>query len=388
MIGRAGLFRGNSGQVVVLVALLMVPLLAISGLVIDVGYAYFTQRSLQTQADAAALAGAQRAARTPRPTHRTGEAVRKRQDGEELPGPHRRRHRGDHDEVPRVGARLRSRERRRRRRDGAREHALHEGARDPTPSPSTSRSTACSPCGTRPLDIMLVLDRTGSMCQDHNGNTRVRLHRPDQRAGRDEDVPQAASTPMQTGSGSRCLPPATSTSNRCTTPQTANYNSTSAAYTIVPLSHDYSTNGVLNTGSQLVSTINCQQANGETSYATAIEKAQAELDAARARQRPQGDRLLLRRRRQQRADATCRRARRTGRRRATRASPRPGRSRAAERSSTRSATTSTPSTAARTSAARSRHRARSRCRRSPRTRRSSRSPRTRSPSTTSPHRGS
>ena len=43
-----------------LVALLMVPLLAISGLVIDVGYAYFTQRSLQTQADAAALAGAQR----------------------------------------------------------------------------------------------------------------------------------------------------------------------------------------------------------------------------------------------------------------------------------------------------------------------------------------
>jgi hypothetical protein len=46
----------------------------------------------------------------------------------------------------------------------------------------------------------------------------------------------------------------------------------------VPLSHDYSTNGVLNTGSQLVSTINCQQANGETSYATAIEKAQAELD--------------------------------------------------------------------------------------------------------------
>ena len=41
-------------------ALLMVPLLGISGLVIDGGYAYFTQRTLQAQADAAALAGAQR----------------------------------------------------------------------------------------------------------------------------------------------------------------------------------------------------------------------------------------------------------------------------------------------------------------------------------------
>ena len=43
--------RGDSGQVTVLVALLMIPLLAISGLVIDVGYAYFTQRTLQAQAE-------------------------------------------------------------------------------------------------------------------------------------------------------------------------------------------------------------------------------------------------------------------------------------------------------------------------------------------------
>ena len=29
-----------------------------------------------------------------------------------------------------------------------------------------TKSVACSPCGTKPLDIMLVLDRTGSMCQN------------------------------------------------------------------------------------------------------------------------------------------------------------------------------------------------------------------------------
>jgi hypothetical protein len=46
--------------------------------------------------------------------------------------------------------------------------------------------------------------------------------------------------------GLAVLPPATSTGNRCRTPHTATYDSTSAAYTLVPLSHDYSTNGVLN----------------------------------------------------------------------------------------------------------------------------------------------
>ena len=39
-----------------LVALLIVPLLAISGLVIDLGYLYWNQRALQSSADAAALA--------------------------------------------------------------------------------------------------------------------------------------------------------------------------------------------------------------------------------------------------------------------------------------------------------------------------------------------
>jgi hypothetical protein len=78
--------------------------------------------------------------------------------------------------------------------------------------------------------------------------------------------------------GLAVLPPATSVSNKCTTPQTTNYDSRSAAYTIVPLSHDYSTNGRLNTTSNLVSTMTCHHANGETSYATAIEQAQAELD--------------------------------------------------------------------------------------------------------------
>jgi hypothetical protein len=48
----------------------------------------------------------------------------------------------------------------------------------------------------------------------------------------------------------------------------------------VPLSNDYATStGQLNNSSSLVSTISCLRAAGNTSYATAIEKAQAELAA-------------------------------------------------------------------------------------------------------------
>src|SRR4051812_17393377 len=47
------------GQVIVFVVLGMVVLIGMAGLVVDVGYAYWSQRSLQASTDAAALAGAQ-----------------------------------------------------------------------------------------------------------------------------------------------------------------------------------------------------------------------------------------------------------------------------------------------------------------------------------------
>src|SRR3954453_13586171 len=47
------------GQAFVIVVVALVPLLAIAGFVIDIGWAYKTQRALQASADAAALAGAQ-----------------------------------------------------------------------------------------------------------------------------------------------------------------------------------------------------------------------------------------------------------------------------------------------------------------------------------------
>ena len=51
--------RGERGQILAVVALALVALLGIAAFSIDVGYAYYAKRQLQSATDAAALAGAQ-----------------------------------------------------------------------------------------------------------------------------------------------------------------------------------------------------------------------------------------------------------------------------------------------------------------------------------------
>jgi hypothetical protein len=157
----------------------------------------------------------------------------------------------------------------------------------------TVRATACSPCASRPLDVMLVLDRTLSMCQHHNGTFDYAC----------SDLTNAKNglktflgfmDPSLDKVGLAVFPPATSTSNRCSYPATpdvvdgsnpprytdSNYSSSSYPYVLAQLATNYKTSsGSLNSSSTLVDTINCVKANGVTSYATALEKAQAELDA-------------------------------------------------------------------------------------------------------------
>ena len=140
-----------------------------------------------------------------------------------------------------------------------------------------AKSTACSPCGVKPLDVMLVLDRTGSMCQTHSGANDPSC--TDLNNARDgmKTFLGFMDAPTQ-WVGLAVLPPATSIGNKCSTPDTPNYNSTSAKYTIVPLSSDYAVGGQLKSSSNLVSTINCQKGGGRTAYANALEEAQKELN--------------------------------------------------------------------------------------------------------------
>jgi uncharacterized membrane protein len=270
---RAGEERG---QAIALVALMMVPLLALTGFVIDIGYAYYVQRSLQSTADAAALAGAQK---LPDSAAAVGLA---KQYGSSGSAKNFRANAGSVDET--VTTRCLTSV------PGC--SPVNAVVVDETAHPKTlflrvlgfdnftvhTRSTACSPCGVKPLDIVMVLDRTLSMCMDHNGRLDPSC----------TDLNNARSgmktflnlmDPQMDRVGLVVLPPATSVANRCAVPQTSNYDSRSAAYVVVPLSNDYKTGTRLNTSSRLVSTIDCQQGGGETSYANALEQAQAELDA-------------------------------------------------------------------------------------------------------------
>jgi hypothetical protein len=259
-----------------MVVLFLFVLLGMAAMVIDVGYAYYAHRSLQAQADAAALAGAQEL-----PDPARAEAVAYEYSGEA--GAKNAR-----DNVRDVSVEVRTRCLTRipgcdpvnavTVTERAQINTLFAGVLGIEKFNLSARSTACSPCGVKPLDLMLVLDRTGSMCQDHWG-------RDDPNCTDLKNAQEGMRTFLSMFSsgtqwvGLAGLPPASSRSRRCSTPDTSWYNSTSSPYVLVPLSSDYtSSDGSLNTGSDLVKTIDCQRGGGRTAYANALEAAQAELD--------------------------------------------------------------------------------------------------------------
>ena len=259
-----------------MVVLFLFVLIGMAAMVIDVGYAYYAHRSLQAQADAAALAGAQE---LPNPSR--AEQVAYEYSGE--PGAKNAR-----DNVRDVTVEVRTKclskipgcdpvnavtvtER-------AQIDTLFAGVLGIDKFNLSVKSTACSPCGTKPLDLMLVLDRTGSMCQDHWGNAQPSC--PDlQNAKEGMRTFLSFFNSNQQWVGLAALPPATSRSRRCNTPDGSEYNSRNSPYVLVPLSSDYTrSDGSLNSNSDLVKTIDCQRGGGRTAYANALEAAQAELD--------------------------------------------------------------------------------------------------------------
>jgi hypothetical protein len=264
------------GQAVVLTVVFLLVLLGMAALVIDLGFLYWNQRNLQSSADAAALAGAMQlpdasSSLVVAKQYGTG-AVARNHDSRisnvsetvttkclsSIPGcnPVNAVQVDESADVSTFFMQL---------------FGLHQAT-------VHVRATACSPCGIKPLDVMLVLDRTGSMCQDSSGRTDPSC----------TDLNNAKDgirtflgflDPKVDWVGLAVLPPAKNVSSRCNTPDQADYNSTTSAYTIASLSQDYKlTSGTLNSASNLISTLNCVKGAGSTSYSNAIEAAQAELN--------------------------------------------------------------------------------------------------------------
>lgn len=271
---RKRVFSNESGQSLVIVVVTMVALIGMVGLVVDVGYVYRTQRALQTSADAAALAGAQllpdpvaaqQVAQTYGASPTGANQIRSVLVNEQIntncvatiPGcsPVNAVSVTEDATVPTIFAKVL----------GVASFHVH------------AHATACSPCGSKPVDIVLVLDRTGSMCQDSAGKADPAC----------TDLNNAKAgirtflgffDPTIAHIGLAVLPPAASPGAKCSVPTSNDYNSGSATYLVTPLSNDYrNVNGTLNSSSALVSTINCVQGGGTTSYASAIDAAQREL---------------------------------------------------------------------------------------------------------------
>ena len=142
---------------------------------------------------------------------------------------------------------------------------------------STS-AKACSPCNSVPLDIQLVVDRTGSMSASGGSTNGLNKWQNLQ-----QGVLQGFLPGLDSGIdnvGLTTLPPdVNGTNDICQAATSNNYNSTTPTYTVVPLSNTYMDSaGNLIPGSPLVSDINCMKPGGGTDYADAMTAAYNELN--------------------------------------------------------------------------------------------------------------
>jgi len=261
----------------------MFTLLIFAGLVIDLGNAYRVQRALQASADAAAAGGAgELTLNYPANVgNATAAAVRYgSQSGGENPIP------GvpGSDVTEHVGVDCEAQAGYNCTLGQPNTVTVDETARVPTyllkllgfdTITLKAHAQACSPCGGLPLDVMIVLDRTGSM--------RASSKLPQAKAG----IMAFLSTmdPTVDNVGLAVLPPAPSSGTACNSVDSyfsgspgGTYSLPGAAYTVVPLSNSYATTtGNLVGSSPLISTVNCVQAGGNTAYAEALDAAYKEL---------------------------------------------------------------------------------------------------------------
>jgi putative Flp pilus-assembly TadE/G-like protein len=301
----------EEGQVILLTALAMVMLLVMVALVVDIGKAYLVQRQLQAGVDAAALAGAQHlpvASEATLVAQEYGPMV------------------GSKNEVL-TGSNVTSTVTMRCVQDapGCQPASGNYNAVNVKATSDVdllfarvigikklkvkASATACSPCTAKPLDVMLVLDRTGSMCQTGGGA-------PDPNCTDLRNAKGGMRTflgfmdPTLDKVGLAVFPPARNQSAVSSCPNTPtaggayygydswwpNWGWTTpppmpgnpSFYTIVSLSDDYLVQGANgwqpNASSWMFQSIGmsgnggCIQGAGTTHYASAVEEAQYQLD--------------------------------------------------------------------------------------------------------------
>jgi hypothetical protein len=278
--------RREEGQVLPIVALTLVVLLGISAFAIDVGYAYYAKRQLQSAADAAALAGAQ-------DLPNASTAISTAASYAQANVPPNVSYSFTYDTsctntaVIATGCSASV---------NPNQLTVHGTASTQTwfarifgidHFDISAHANACSPCSSTPVDIVIAIDRTGSMCDSTNWNGCIDLNNA--KAG--VRTMLGILNPPYAQVGMVAFPPVQTTSTSpCAAPYTASqgftgYDAPNRGYVTDTLNGDYKKNGALNTSSGLYlhtapgGSSSCIQAGGSTSYTEALRQAQAELDA-------------------------------------------------------------------------------------------------------------
>ena len=284
---RMGALRATSGQTLPLVVVFMFTMLIFAGLVIDLGNAYRVQQALQASTDASAAAGAGQLTMTFPPVGANAILAAKTY-GSQSGGSNPITGVPAANVTQTVSATCVV-------QDTFTCTYPNTVTVDETASVPTyllnllgfstiqlkAHAQACSPCGEVPLDIMLVLDRTGSMSTDNKlANLKTGLLQgflPGLDPSADY-VGLAVLPPDMNGTTDICNAEPVEAYPADSTYGFTPYSVSNPTYLMVPLSNNYATSaGTLIPSSPLVSDINCMKAGGQTGYANAMEAADAEL---------------------------------------------------------------------------------------------------------------
>jgi hypothetical protein len=282
--------RRERGQILPIVAVALVGLLGIAAFSIDVGYAYFAKRQLQAATDASALAGAQD---LPAGSTAISTAISyaSANSPSNLPA-----FTFTYDlkctttAIIATGCTSTVNPNELLVTGSGSTDTWFAGIFGVKHFNITAHANACSPCSSTPVDIVIALDRTGSMCDTLDSGNFCR------------DLDNAKDgiqtmlkilNPPYAQIGMVAFPPVEKTSTgMCSAPYNAlgnggwnGYDAADRGYVTDTLNGDYKLNGNLNPASGLVihttdgKSNACVQAGGSTSYSEALRQSEAELIA-------------------------------------------------------------------------------------------------------------
>jgi Flp pilus assembly protein TadG len=277
------------GQILPIVAVALVGLLGIGAFAIDVGYAYYAKRQIQSATDAAALAGAQDL-----PNGSTAIATATSYAAANTPAnlsfTFAYQVKCTATAVVATGCNAAVNPNDLTVTGSATTNTWFAGLFGIDHFTLTAHANACSPCSSTPVDIVLAVDRTGSMCSPtgaggtctdlNNAKDGIRtllglMNPPAAQIGM-LDFP-----PVQTTATSPCAAPYNSLGSN----GYDGYDSATRGYLTDTINANYKTGAVLNTSSGLYlhtvdgASSSCIQAGGNTSYSEALRQAKAELVA-------------------------------------------------------------------------------------------------------------